>query len=585
MGKDERFGFRLSFSFFNFIIIVVFFFIFSSASPPLASQEMAPPVKISDTPHASKWAQVAFGPDGRIHVCWQEKYIDAAGADIFYASYDGKSWQGPVNLKNSPWASAERPYIHCSQDGHIYVAWDQGNACVLREYDPESNTWLSPVWVSSSAQGGFEPCVTSDPDGNVYVFWYSDQAGVVYTRARIDKTWEPIVRMSSGATSKQGAIAAGRDGWVWSIWREKQPDNMYKIFYSKRNKTTAWTPPRVLTWSGWSAVHPHMTVGPDNFAYVVYADVNPYAGSDAEIWVARIDESSNPRELAIPRALQHYPRIVLDSFGNKHVAVQIGPGDFGWGIWYINNIGGLWKSPQIMPFSSGYTKLPGLAADDFGNVALVWSCTFDSDYEEVWFTSLYPISPKYFFPPLKPLGIISAESSGQIIYQFSWEENPENDPTLIQGYNIYKLEAGKKTKLSLLDKTTFTYTYQAPSGIKREFGITTRAISGAESAMERFEFLYAPQNLKMAISLKPFDPEGKAVYKLFWEPNPENNEARIQGYNIYKKEGDGPFEKILTVEKSTFSASFSFSVKAKKIQLGITTLNLDGRESGLAWFK
>lgn len=566
------------------ILFILFFLIFLSNLT--FAQKMATPVNISKSEHASKWGQVAFGPEGIVHVIWEEDYNNAPGSDIFYVSYDGKAWKGPLNLKNSPTISAERPYIYCSPKGNIFVVWDQENECYLREYDPVSKTWLPAFKVSSGDYGGFEPCVTADAENNVYVFWYHDQAGRAYTRARIKGVWEGIKRMNSAARATQGAIAAAKNGWIWCIWREKQPDGEYKIYYSKRRKDTAWTPGKVMNPGGASASHPHMAIGQDNIPCVIYGDIDEATGHLQEIWLCKIDEKTNPRELAVGLTLQHYPRIAVDNNNNFHVAVQLGPGDFGMGVWYTNNIGGKWKEPETMPFSAGFTKLPGIAADGFGNVALVWACTWGAQDEEVWFTSLYPVVPKYFYPPVKALGTVPKKTQTEVTYKLTWEANPENNPDYLQGYNIYKKEnEGSFELLASVDKSTFSYTYTSTDLSKKmQFGITTVSTSGGESNMEIFEFFYPPQNLSMFISLSRLKKGGGATYNLSWQANPDNNDARIQGYNIYKKEGDGNFEKIASLAKTTFSTSFTFPDASKRVKFAITTVHISGLESNMVIF-
>jgi len=544
---------------------------------------MSVPIKVTSTPDASKWAQCAFAPDGRLYIIWQEQYKATGGSDIFIISYNGRTWSTPLNLKNYPYSPADRPYIHISAKGNIYVAWDEWGV-VLREYNAQSQTWLSPVRLSTYEYGGFEPCIATDPDENVYVFWYNDQAGIVYSRSRIAGSWEPIKQMSTpGATAKQGAIAAGRDGRVWCMWREKQPDSLYKLLYSKRTKDTPWTSPLVITWAGYGYIHPHMTMGPDNIPYVITQDVNPALGTDAEIYIIKLDEIYNARELVIPRANQHYPRLVFDAYGNKHVATQIGPGDFGWGIWYTNNIGGSWKPPYIMPFSAGYTKLPGIAADGFGNVAVVWSCTWEADAEEVWFSSLYPVEVRTFYPPLDPLAIVDKKSSTTTTYNFSWRANPENDPRFIRGYYVYKREdSGPWTLLVSLPLETTSYTYTITTTRKLKFAITT-ATTGGESPQAEFEFLYPPQNLSTKISFNPLKGD-EARYELSWSPHPENDPACITGYALYKKEGDGDYQRIQTFSASTFSTTQTVSMQGKKVRFALTAIHTTGKESAYAVF-
>lgn len=421
----------------------------------ILSQTMSEPINVSNTQGASKWGQVAFGPDGIVHIVWEEDYHDKPGSDIFYVSYDGEKFSEPYNLTNSPSVECERPSICTSPKGQIIVVWTQGDGekIGLREYDPQQKKWL-PIEYISKNLGGEEAAVAADNDGNIYVIWFSE--GRTYSRAKINGKWEDVFRMSTVRRSTMVWIAAGKDGKIWAIWREKQANGEYKIYYRRRTKNTEWTKSKEMNFQGASQARPHMDVGPDNIPVVVYCDVD--VGHQREIWICTIDEKENPRELVVGLALQHYPRIAIDNEGNKHIVWQIGPGDYGRGIKYINNIGGSWNEPQLMPYSGGSPRVPGIAADDFGNVAIVWESSIPGKDKEIWFSSLYPVTPKKYLPPVNlnvSISINNLKTSIEITYNLSWEPNPENNEEYIKGYRIYKKENdGKFNLLVEVSKTT-----------------------------------------------------------------------------------------------------------------------------------
>lgn len=450
-------------------------------------QKMSDPVMVSDSPDdASKWGQVAFGPDGKVHFCWVEDWHDAAGEDIFYISYDGIKWDGPENLTKSRLVDAERPYICTSETGGIFIAYDQGNDCYLIEYDPIEKKWLDPVDISYGGRGGNWPSVAADPDGNVYVIWMDEGAGRVFSRTRINGEWEDIERMSSARRSKNVSIAAGKDGQVWAVWRERIGVE-YKIYYSKRTKSTEWSSSKLMNERGASQARPHVAVGPDNVPVVTYFDVD--AGEARELWICTIDEDTNPREKILGGGLRHIPKIAIDSSGNIHLAWQIGPGDFGLGIGYMNNIGGNWNPFKVMPNSGGQPVLPGIASDKGGNVALSWSSTTQGRDKEVWFSSLYPVLVLY--PPINlsmNISVKNLTTSPEIVYDLSWEPNPENDMEYVQGYNIYKKENGGDWELLLTvnestSSATFTFTN---SESRVQFGIKTVSTYDTEGPMGIF---------------------------------------------------------------------------------------------------
>jgi hypothetical protein len=454
-------------------------------------QTMSAPVNVSNSPfNTSRWGQCAFGPDGMLHIVWDEDYHDAGGSDIFYVSYDGKNFSEPVNLKNSRNVDCGRPEICTNIEGGVFVVWDEHSGCYFVEYDPEDDKWSSPFQVSTQGWGGDESYVAADSYGNVYIAWFKETGGAKsYSRSRINGEWESIFRLSSGSRrSTQVGIAAGKDDRVWAIWREKMSPHEYKIYYRKRTKDTEWSAATKINWGGASQTHPWITVGPDNVPVVSYADIDRGTAA-AESFLCVIDEDQNPREKVVNLSLHHFSRVVIDGKLNKHVAWQIGPGFRGRGIRYRNNIGGQWNAVEIMPNSGAGPKCPGIAADNGGNVAVTWASSIPGRDQEVWLSTLYPVIP-----------------------------------------------------------------------------------------------LYPPINMSLNITVTNLKGTPEIVYDLSWEPNPENDESRLRGYNIYKKENDGEWELLLSVNNSTHTASFTFTGAESRIQFGIKTVSIYDTEGEMAVF-
>jgi len=432
--------------------------------------------------------------------------------------------------------------------------------------------------------------VAIDPSGNIHVVWFSDSAGKIYARSKINGVWEEIKRLSPpGVRAVQCAVVAGKDGWIWAVWREKGGGGEYKNFYSKRRANSDWSDRKHVNNAGASSSHPHMAIGPDNVPVTVHGDIDESTGHLQEIWACTLDEKTNPRELAVGLNLQHYPRIAIDKNGKRHVAVQKGGGDYGDGVRYTNNIGGTWKEPVF--FGAVWPKVPGISADAFGNVALAWASMPEGN-TGIWLSSLYPIVQKEFFPPLnlKATASFKLGETTEVTYNFTWEKNSKNNDNDLEGYNIYKKEGNGNYELLLsLSKSTTSGSFTF-STFKEDlrFGITTVALSSLESEMGVFELtyppIYAPSNMSATISLTNLKKTTEVTYNLSWQANSQNSADYVKGYSIYKKEGDGNFELIQTLSKSTFSASFSFSNPQKKIRFGIKTVSVVGLESDLAIF-
>jgi hypothetical protein len=93
-----------------------------------------------------------------------------------------------------------------------------------------------------------------------------------------------------------------------------------------------------------------------------------------------------------------------------------------------------------------------------------------------------------------------------------------------------------------------------------------------------------PVNLSSSVKISNAHKAGKAVFTLNWGANPENNDQYISGYRIYKKEGSGNWELLLTATKGTTSAQFTFNDLDSKRSFAITTISLGGMDSDKVYF-
>ena len=551
------------------------------------AQQLRPPIKVASLNSPVRWSTMAFSPDGVAHIVYEAMDIPPSYDDrVYYVSYDGTTASTPLQISATS-GLADRPGIGVSPTGVIAIVWGDSGSVYMRVYNPTQGAWGGIETVKQS-YGGDEPSVCLDRDGNIYVWFYDDPGGRVYTRAKIDGVWEETKRMDTGARATQGGIAMGRDGRVWAIWREKNSGTgEYKGRYRKRTKTTAWSEVRDINDSGASWSHPHVSVGPDNIALVATGDIDENSGFNQEEWVITLNEQNNPRELAIPAFLQHYPRVAADKFG-RYVAVQIGGGDYGDGIRFTSRTtSGQWQEPQGL--GGAWPKVPGLSADGYGNVAVCWSHIRFGEGADIVLASLAQISKKQVYAPQTPSA--SAEfktvsNAPTVEWTFSWGANSQNKDNELDGYQIYKRFSGGAWEPCVsVDKVNLTATYsvtELPS--VPEFAVAAVLLSGLESSKVSFPAIQyklgAPLSASASYKLTGLKTTPMLKVDITWQKNSANDEAYVQGYNIYKKEGtDGEFKIFKEVAKTQTSASFTFDTSETKLQFGITTLTVFKLES------
>jgi hypothetical protein len=456
------------------------------AGTAVAADLMKYPVRVATVDGRIRETDLAMGIEGKVHVAFLED-TNGGGDLVYYVNYDGTTASEKFLVCGSLQTRASQPGLGIGPKGLVGVVWGVPSeaSVYLRLYDSVKNQW-QPIEKVSDGTGADQPDIAIDADGNVHVFYFSDGRGACMARSKINGVWEAEYRLSAGgARGSQGGIAIGPDGWVWAMWRIKECSGNtceYKLWYTARTKSTAWLGGRKITEGGASMAHPSITVGPDGVPWVAYGDVDE--SEIPEIWVCKLNEKDNPRQLAIPPGWSwHYPRIAIDTNLKVHVSTQMGAGDMGDGVYYTNNVTGSWDPGQALLGS--WVKYAGIGADGWGNVAVVWSAQLENR-SEVWINSLEPIQPKYFYPPVSPtIGIVLSKLKKvpQITYRLGWSANPENINDYLQGYNLYVSEnGGEWQNLTQVSKTAFNaeLTFTDISK-KRLFGIATVSLSGRAS--------------------------------------------------------------------------------------------------------
>ena len=546
-------------------------------------QKLRTPIKVASTPNEARWSAMAFTPDGVAHIVWEDNPNDSPNHTIQYVTYDGTKASAPINLKNQTGGNAHWPHIAVGASGLIAVVWGEESNVYLRVFDPVKKQWLNTESVKSGA-GEDEPAVAVDPLDNIYVYWF--EPGISFSRAKIDGQWQDTVNLGTGARSKGGFIAAGNDGQVWVLWQEKGDDGNYKGLYRKRTASTPWTSPRHVNDAGASWSHSSMAVGPNNVPYVAKGDLDEATGTNQEIWVIKLDEESNPKTLAIPLFLQHFPRIAVDKNG-VHVACAIGPGDTGWGVRYTNNVGG-----EFMPFQTfgaAWNKLPGIAVDGYGNVGVCWTSVRLGEGVDIWLATLQPIAKRTAATPKNPKGsIVSYDATdSEVVYNFSWQANSDNNSNDLEGYRLYRHDAGTETDTLLfaIPKTSLKASYTTTQyGADTVFKITAIMKSGLESDKVSFGKIVmpavpAPKSLKLAVFFDGVNAS-KAGYNVTWQANPAVPTSSLKEYRLYKRAGAAAaWEYVLAVSKTSSVARTLITDYSAETQMTIVAVLNAGFES------
>jgi PKD repeat protein len=446
----------------------------------------------------------------------------------------------------------------------------------LRIRDPK--TGWGTIETVSTGTGGDEPCAHMDKSGNIHVLFSDETGGVVYARSKINGVWETTTAKLSSGFGKQGSLALGSDGTAHAVWIESTgTSNVFENYYTSRTAATSWAAGETVSGQSGSSNHPWITVGPDNTPVMVWQDLaNPNAPQKSEIRVMAIGSTY---ELAIGQYNQHFPRVVVDKNGITHVACQTGNGDSGNGIRYTNNGSGTYKTVQEI--AGVFPKLPGLAADPYGNVAATKSSyvTGSGGGTNIWVYSIHPISAI----PAPAAAFSFSPETGYPPLTVTFQAVPSYGPNGAEvNYDWIFGDGGTASGRNVTHIYQTAGTYDVRLTVIDNIGRTDEEI---KSIVVKKTNPLAPVNLSATIAMSQFWQNPEITFNLFWAVNPANIPEHVEGYAIYMKENNGNYTRLLTVSPSTFSASFSFTDLKVDRYFAVSTLGKGGTESPLAYFQ
>lgn len=452
------------------------------------------PVNVSQTPGSDCTnPKVAFGPDGRLHMVWATQWTPTT-TDIIYVNYDGIAWSQPLKLTTRSAGTCHMPDIASNSKGSLAVIWEQNSEHWVRFFNGSTQAWEEPFRVGESDTGYFsQPKIALDSADNIHGYWFSLSGGWSFVRSRIGGVWEDQFRLSAPfRRSKEGAIAVGHDGTAWVVYIEKSTDGVYRIWWRQRTASTFWTDARRFPLQDIEQQQPHIDVDPTtNIPWVVYTEAGIPEGHNA-VGLFKMEGNPFPYYSVIGFRAQHYPRIAIDGTGEKSIAVQTGQGDHGTGISFTTQAGSGWTAPFTFANSNGWPKLPGIAAELYGNVAVCWSSRTGSNFQ-AYVTFLEPVAIKHFYPPVNrsvSISVTGAWRNPNVTFNFSWQANPGNNNAYIRGYRLYiKRGGGDFQPLLEVNGSTFSQAISFSGSDltqKLQFAISTVSLVGIEGERATF---------------------------------------------------------------------------------------------------
>ena len=163
------------------LLLATVFVIFTAArSQP---GEWSEPVNVSNTPYSSFYPDIAIGPDGKIHIVWEDN-IDRHNIyrmEILYSCLNGIVWSEPVQLSGSDTTYASDPRVAVDSEGYPHVVWT--HRAIFPDADIYYTTltdsgWLEPVNLTSEWSTSKNPDIVIDSQDNLHVVWAKYHYGI-----------------------------------------------------------------------------------------------------------------------------------------------------------------------------------------------------------------------------------------------------------------------------------------------------------------------------------------------------------------------------------------------------------------------
>jgi hypothetical protein len=365
IGK-KKVAFLTAFSL-AFILVLSNFVAFSAAAPaanmlpasagpvPAAPEDWTVTEVVSTESTDYSWYQsVAVGPDGAVHVAWQD-YTDYGGSgtdsDILYKKFvPGSGWTAAEVVSTESTQDSFDPFVGVGSDGVVHIAWadltDFDGAgtdwdIFYKRFEPGSGWTTTEVVSTVSTASSTWPFLAVGPDDKVHITWMDDTdydgAGTdqdIFYRSFVPGygwTATEVVSTESGLDSEFASVAVSPDGKVhvaWQDWTDYDGAGAdWDIFYKRFEPGSGWTLTEVVsTESTDGSYNPILAVSPDGKAHIVWEDVTDYdgAGTDCDVFYKRFEPGVGFTTTEVvsteSTSTSHWPFVGVGSDGLVHVA-------------------------------------------------------------------------------------------------------------------------------------------------------------------------------------------------------------------------------------------------------------------------
>ena len=307
------------------------------------------PQNISNTSAASDDSSLAVGPDGTIHVVWQDD--SSENREIYHAQLPlGGAWSAPENVSNTT-GSSESAFLAVDSQGRLHLVWQDNTR---RSWDIYYSTqlldgsWTSAVDLSRTPLSAVEPVLVVGDDGTLHAAWAGNDPTtweIYYVAKFRGADWTSPVNISHTSTESQHVdLVVDSTKRVHAVWRDQRAGR-HEIVYAHKPPGGQWTDPANVSRSTGISWDPAICLDAGDGLHVVWYDDSSgnweiyYSAMITSGWSASVNVSNTaggsaqPDIICLPNGVVH---VVWydDTLGNNdvyHAAQAIG------GSWSATN--------------------------------------------------------------------------------------------------------------------------------------------------------------------------------------------------------------------------------------------------------
>jgi hypothetical protein len=328
---------------------------------------------------------------GNVHVVWIRPW--RGWGDVYYTGFDDGGWTAPAYVGGELATGAD---LAAGEGGKAHLVWTE-NWTDYSEWSPEFGEvyrreigvppWGETLPVAGPTDSSASACVAAGREGWVHFVWRDKIDGhfVLFHDAWRPGGYSGHVAAASTDSVGKHSLAADPDGNLHLVWCDYRQGN-WEIYYKTFDGST-WGTEERLTESPGASLEASLAAGNDGSLHLVWVEKD---GIDSEVFYSCLEGAawSAPHQVRNSPGSAVSPSVAVDLEGRPH-AVWVDDRDGGSQVYYSCKAGASWAAAERVTETEAEARNPGIAVDASGIVHVVWQDNRDGLHGVYW-KALYP---------------------------------------------------------------------------------------------------------------------------------------------------------------------------------------------------